>query len=237
MKAALLPKQSYTLCPRTDNLWHNFSYTQKNYQWDEEFAHGVVNSGVRCLLQLIGSAASSGQDSVIRWPAQTTLTGNHCNLSQCGQESMECDLLRDMASTFPWSVGLFIYTVRIINSKKSFHVGTTPAIILTFTPRQMVSVRRGSFLGASGWIHKQSEIELPPWYFLHPATGLCNVHLGQPVGNTGWGFEPLPAYLHPSVESPPVSWTEIILPSVLRWRWCREQATSAGSQLILFKSL
>ena len=75
---------------------------------------------------------------------------------------MECDLLRDMASTFPWSVGLFIYTVRIINSKKSFHVGTTPAIILTFTPRQMVSVRRGSFLGASGWIHKQSEIELPP---------------------------------------------------------------------------
>lgn len=48
--------------------------------------------------------------TVIRWPARITLTGNCCNLSQCGQERMECDLPRDMASTFPWSVGLFIYS-------------------------------------------------------------------------------------------------------------------------------
>ena len=58
--------QNYAHCPKTDKLWHNYSYTQKNYQRDKEFAQGAVNSGVRCLLQLIGLELPNGQDSAIR---------------------------------------------------------------------------------------------------------------------------------------------------------------------------
>lgn len=58
--------QDYAYCPQTDKLWHNYSYTQKNYQRDKEVAQGAVKSGVRCLLQLIGLELPNGQDSAIR---------------------------------------------------------------------------------------------------------------------------------------------------------------------------
>lgn len=169
--------QDYAYCPQTDKLWHNYSYTQKNYQRDKEVAQGAVKSGVRCLLQLIGLELPNGQDPAIRWPAWI-----HCNWKLLQPQLMWAGKYwvwptkrhgRWPPLSLPWWVRLLICTVRIIKLKGKFPWSTQRALPRgnnhwhhpDFYSQADCQCRTGTHLGASSaelqsWMGSQAEWNL-----------------------------------------------------------------------------
>lgn len=130
--------QSYTHCTKTDKVWHNFRYTQKNYQWDKAFVLGAGNSEVRWSLQLIGLKLPDGQGSGITWLAWIHY---HWELLQAGKNRVwPAKRNWTVASIFSSLVGQSPYLHSWDNKtlrkspQKVLHMGTSAAILLTFTP-------------------------------------------------------------------------------------------------------